>query len=361
MSLLETKNKSLSRYEEVGQSLRERIESGRYRQGESIPTEMELMREYGVARSTVRQAIAVLEQQGYVARRRGVGTFVQQLCKQGKPIQSLKSGGYLLVDLPPLSSNSWATQATRAAHDILFQQNIDLSIAHVSTGELFDGRRPAILQDGACQAVLLDGWVTDAHCELMERMGMPYLVIGNARLQKRRPQVRYAFSQMAYTGTKYLYQLRPNQPVVMLVEPFQLYLTQELYNGYVQAAYELPQKMPFLLTAADQEIAVKVFARLFDQFQGPFSLLSNDLHWLFASMEYRRRNLSPVEWPILSVGNSMEYSESDRMVCHVMPASAPRLIGEALPRFIKAFEQGETSSFYLELMTGNEISALIGR
>jgi len=57
----------------------ERIASAcreRYRAGERIPAESELMTAFGVARHTLRHAIDVLEQRGVLERRRGLGTFV---------------------------------------------------------------------------------------------------------------------------------------------------------------------------------------------------------------------------------------------------------------------------------------------
>lgn len=41
-----------------------------------IPTEKALMAEYGVGRATVREAISILENEGYLIKRHGIGTFV---------------------------------------------------------------------------------------------------------------------------------------------------------------------------------------------------------------------------------------------------------------------------------------------
>ncbi len=44
--------------------------------GAQIPTEQALMSQYGVARATVRQAVSMLENEGYLKKRHGIGTFV---------------------------------------------------------------------------------------------------------------------------------------------------------------------------------------------------------------------------------------------------------------------------------------------
>lgn len=63
---------------QVEDRLKERIISGDCKAGEQLPSEDELAREYGVSRATVREAVASLALQGYLIKRRGVGTFVGQ-------------------------------------------------------------------------------------------------------------------------------------------------------------------------------------------------------------------------------------------------------------------------------------------
>src|ERR1700687_3544917 len=64
--------------------LRDRIAGGRLDGGGSLPAEQALAAEYGVSRVTIRRALAELEQEGLISRRRGAGTFV--LGAGAKPI-----------------------------------------------------------------------------------------------------------------------------------------------------------------------------------------------------------------------------------------------------------------------------------
>jgi GntR family transcriptional regulator len=59
------------------QSLRQAIAQGTFRPGTQLPTEAELCQMLGVSRTVVREALRVLEDDGLVARRHGVGTFVR--------------------------------------------------------------------------------------------------------------------------------------------------------------------------------------------------------------------------------------------------------------------------------------------
>jgi DNA-binding GntR family transcriptional regulator len=59
------------------QELRQAIARGTFRPGTQLPTEAELCQMLGVSRTVVREALRVLEDDGLVARRHGVGTFVR--------------------------------------------------------------------------------------------------------------------------------------------------------------------------------------------------------------------------------------------------------------------------------------------
>ncbi len=59
------------------QELRQAITQGTYRPGSQLPTEAELCEMLGVSRTVVREAIRVLEDDGLVTRRHGIGTFVR--------------------------------------------------------------------------------------------------------------------------------------------------------------------------------------------------------------------------------------------------------------------------------------------
>lgn len=59
------------------EELRQAITGGTFRPGSQLPTEAELCEMLGVSRTVVREALRVLEDEGFVARRHGVGTFVR--------------------------------------------------------------------------------------------------------------------------------------------------------------------------------------------------------------------------------------------------------------------------------------------
>jgi GntR family transcriptional regulator len=60
----------------LAEELRRRIRAGEWRPGERMPSEPQLARRQAVSRSSMRAAITLLEEEGYVSRRHGSGTYV---------------------------------------------------------------------------------------------------------------------------------------------------------------------------------------------------------------------------------------------------------------------------------------------
>ncbi|MEU0388733.1 FadR/GntR family transcriptional regulator [Streptomyces chartreusis] len=62
--------------DQVAATLSEEIESGRLAEGDRLPTEVELVRQLGVSRTVVREALSRLRNAGLVEPRQGIGVFV---------------------------------------------------------------------------------------------------------------------------------------------------------------------------------------------------------------------------------------------------------------------------------------------
>lgn len=69
-------NNPIPKYLQIGSWIKELIETGRYRRGDRLPSELEFSNMCHVNRNTVRQAIAALASEGILRREKGRGTFV---------------------------------------------------------------------------------------------------------------------------------------------------------------------------------------------------------------------------------------------------------------------------------------------
>src|SRR5512133_381817 len=64
-------------YFQLAELLEQEIASGRWEPEARLPSEPELCSHYGLSRTTIRQALARLEQEGLISREKGRGTFVR--------------------------------------------------------------------------------------------------------------------------------------------------------------------------------------------------------------------------------------------------------------------------------------------
>jgi GntR family transcriptional regulator len=71
-----TDRPDVPKWQQLSELLRRRIEAGEYQSRHAIPSEHALVTETGLARSTVRKAIAALKEDGWVYSVHGLGVFV---------------------------------------------------------------------------------------------------------------------------------------------------------------------------------------------------------------------------------------------------------------------------------------------
>ncbi len=64
------------RYEQLKREILERIASGEWGGGLRLPSEFELVKQYGMSRMTIHRALRELSVEGVLSRRKGIGTFV---------------------------------------------------------------------------------------------------------------------------------------------------------------------------------------------------------------------------------------------------------------------------------------------
>lgn len=77
------------KYREILEKIQEDIALGKYKPGQRLPSETELVRRYGASRMTVFRAMHELQTLGIVVRRIGSGTFVSQASSTGSYVFGL--------------------------------------------------------------------------------------------------------------------------------------------------------------------------------------------------------------------------------------------------------------------------------
>ncbi|KUP94497.1 FadR/GntR family transcriptional regulator [Tritonibacter horizontis] len=120
--------------DEVAVSITAAIEGGQLAPGDRLPTEAELAKRFGVARTVVREAISLLRYDGIVDSRRGVGAFVTDASqrssfrispacfeKRKQIVQLLQLRTGVQAGASALAAST-RTEAQMAQIDALFQQ-----------------------------------------------------------------------------------------------------------------------------------------------------------------------------------------------------------------------------------------------
>ncbi|MDM5200493.1 trehalose operon repressor [Fictibacillus enclensis] len=95
-------NKYLMIYQEISQQ----IERGEWAPGVQLPSENELAERYETSRETIRKALTLLAQRGFIQKIRGKGSIVLDLAKFDFPVSGLVS----FKELALKSGKSWKTE-----------------------------------------------------------------------------------------------------------------------------------------------------------------------------------------------------------------------------------------------------------
>ncbi len=89
-------------YQKMYNILREKILGKVYLPGAKFPTERKLCEEYGVSRITVRHALKLLEEQGFIERMQGRGTFVKAAKPKKTAILDFAYSRSIKTEMPEL-------------------------------------------------------------------------------------------------------------------------------------------------------------------------------------------------------------------------------------------------------------------
>jgi len=73
---MNTHKQPIPKYYQIYEELLDQIRDGNFEENDRFPSDTELVQKFNVSRGTVREAVKLLLQQGYLIREQGKGTFV---------------------------------------------------------------------------------------------------------------------------------------------------------------------------------------------------------------------------------------------------------------------------------------------
>ncbi len=137
-------------YQQIKALILQTLQSGEWRPGEAIPSEMELAARYRVSQGTVRKAIDELAAENLVVRRQGKGTFVATHSERNIRYRFLKlvpdSGD--IAEEGPAQRQVLECRRTRASAEVARQLALRTGDAVIQVRRVLSfGGMPTILED----------------------------------------------------------------------------------------------------------------------------------------------------------------------------------------------------------------------
>ena len=158
-------------YKQIFLILRTKILSGQLQPGDQLPTESVLMEQYGVSRTTIRQALDGLVNNGLIYRQSGRGTFVSstKIEQNIGPMLHLQNGGnrahdqitkqFLSAEICLVSQGTAEQLEIDTSENLVivsYLQMIKDECVAVETSHLVSRYCPGILQYDLAQVALYD-------------------------------------------------------------------------------------------------------------------------------------------------------------------------------------------------------------
>ena len=139
----------LPRYYQVYSSLQDRIRIGEFRPGDALPSERQLVKDYGVSRITIVKALDLLVRDRQIDRQQGRGSFVTS-CEEPGTEESTCRVAFCM----PTYADSYVTSVLIGAARVAMHEGVQLEIVGLESEERESLRiRDAV--DGGVSGVLL--------------------------------------------------------------------------------------------------------------------------------------------------------------------------------------------------------------
>ncbi len=140
--------REVARYQQVKDHITHRIRQGQWQPGDRLPSESELVQQFGLSRMTVNRALRELAEQGRIERVAGVGSFVAQAKAQSTLLHIANLGAEVRERGHDYACRVLSVQRMAAPVDVAatLELNTGESVFHAVCVHLEDGV-PVQLED----------------------------------------------------------------------------------------------------------------------------------------------------------------------------------------------------------------------
>ena len=224
------------KYSKLMEDLREKMVSGEIQAGDRLPSENELSAQYQVSRQTVRKALSVLQNEGYIYAEHGRGTFCSE--------RVLHTGhSHNIAVVTTYLSDYIFPRVIGGIDKVLTEQGYSIILKNTRNSRSQEARCLEELLQKDIDGIIIEPSKSQILCrnmplyEQLDRMGIPYVFIQGSYPQvKNKPTILLDDAKGAYLLTKYLIDTGHRQ----IAGVFKADDSQgaERHKGYVKALQE---------------------------------------------------------------------------------------------------------------------------
>lgn len=268
-------------YQKIKTDLKNQIISGQRLSGSKLPTEKELSDSYHVSRITAKRALTDLEQDGFITRVQGSGSFVKEFIPKNAPRRIL-----LVLPLEESTELSIAP-LSEGVMTILQAEKIDVLLTN------FDFLTHRNTRDITSE---FDGLIyyarnEEAHLDLLVALALqnfPVIILDKKIHDLPFPAVTADNEVGGYLATKHLQQLGHKKIAYYFGTKSHPQSTRQRYFGYLRALSE--EKLPFHTHLEDTYLSGESLSDYLRQNNVTALVCENDLFALRAIQQLRQQN-----------------------------------------------------------------------
>lgn len=250
------------KYYTLSEDLKRMILDGDIQAGDRLPSENELSRRYSISRHTVRKALAILENEGYIYAEHGKGTFCSELVRHTKTSRNIAVVTTYLSDYI-------FPKVVQGIDSVMTEKGYSIILKNTRNSRKAEARCLEELLQKDIEGLIIEPSKSEIFCkhislyQRLEKLGIPIVFIQACLEQmKDKPQVKLDDCRGGYLVTNYLISLGHRN----ILGVFKADDTQgvERHRGYVQALQEAgilynPDNIIWFHT---EDRAIKPFASL---------------------------------------------------------------------------------------------------
>jgi len=333
------------KYADFAQSLLRSMLVDRLKPGDRLPTEEEMVRVHGLSRITVRRALLMLERDGFVSRKRRLGTFVARTPKSAAELQMVR--GIVVLVIPALtghqSSDDHALASTvRGAEDELAKVGFAVHILSIGRDDEQDRVRVArLLENSRIEGICVIGSCFDGFAESVT---VP-LVNSCTFYPTRLPWVGINMEDVSYTCVAHLLD-RGHRQIVTLVGPWVEARAVALMSRGHQRAFEeraASFRRTMIVQAYDEASIREVAMEVFLAGTRPTAIFAED--WRVSREVLRAANQLGLQIPndisVVGCGQNNLYISSPSSISAYVPANEQ--VGREVARVLVQVIYGGTA------------------